>query len=297
MMKIKITLFFLFISGFMIGQQVNQTHKNNDGKLMLLGKTDEKAFNNKEFSWYQENYKNYITNDGVIDNFKDSLKNYSIKVFFGTWCGDSKRELPAFYKVINKAEFDKNKLEVIAVDRKTVAYKQSPTGEEKGLNIHRVPTFIFYKNSKEVNRIVEYPVQDFERDIQKIVNQENYKPNYIVVEYLNKLLNTKSIEELKKEENKLIPFLAEYTKGSRELNTFGYKLLRSNNTEKALFVFELNTKIYPYKSNVFDSLGELYYTVKNYDKALINYYKVLTVKPRDTNAMKMINRIQNELNN
>lgn len=297
MMKKTAILFFIFISGFMLGQQVNQTQKNNDGKLMLLGKTDEKAFNDKEFSWYQKNYKNYITNDGVINNFKDSLKNYSIKVFFGTWCGDSKRELPAFYKVINKAKFNKNKLEVIAVDRKIAAYKQSPTGEEKGLNIHRVPTFIFYKNNKEVNRIVEYPVQDFERDIQKIVHQENYKPNYIVVEYLNKLLNTKSIEELKKEENQLIPFLAEYTKGSRELNTFGYKLLRSNNTEKALFIFELNTKIYPYKSNVFDSLGELYYTIKDYDKALTNYYKVLTVKPRDTNAMEMINKIQNELNN
>ena len=296
-MKNLILLFFLIKSGFILGQQVNQLIKNDDGHSMLLGKTNEKAFENKAFSWYQENYKNYITNDEVIKAFKDSLKNYSIKVFYGTWCGDSRRELPAFYKVINKANFDKNKLQVIAVDNKAEAYKASPNGEEKGLNIHRVPTFIFYLNNKEVNRIVESPKQDFERDILKITNKEKYSPNYVVVEYLNKLFNTKSIDEIKKEEHALLPFLSEYAKGSRELNTFGYKLLYSNNIEKALFVFELNTKIYPYKSTVFDSLGEAYYTVKNYDKALVNYYKVLTITPEHKNASEMIKKIQNEVNN
>tara|TARA_B110000305_G_scaffold166436_1_gene184047 strand:- start:71 stop:229 length:159 start_codon:yes stop_codon:yes gene_type:complete len=29
-------------------------------------------------------------------------------------------------------------------------YKQGPNGEEKGMQIHRVPTFIFKRNGKEI---------------------------------------------------------------------------------------------------------------------------------------------------
>ena len=66
---------------------------------------------------------------------------------------------------IEAANFPQDQLEVIAVDNDRDSYKQSPTAEEKGLNIHRVPTFIFYKDGNEVNRIVESPVETFERDI------------------------------------------------------------------------------------------------------------------------------------
>lgn len=278
-----------------MGQQINKTSKDSKGKLILLGKTDKKAFENQEFSWFQKNYDEYLINDKVISKVKDSLKNYKIKVFYGSWCGDSKRELPKFYKVIDQVGFDKSKLEVIAVDKKPEAYKVSPTGEEKGLNVHRVPTFILYKKDKEVGRIVEYPKQDFERDILAIVCGKKYIPQYRVVEYLNKLMLDTPLDELKNESNKLVASFAEFTKGSRELNTYGYKLLRSNNINKALFVFDLNTKMYPYKANVFDSLGEALYTVKEYEKALKNYDKVLKLKPNDKNALEMIEKIKKEM--
>ena len=94
------------------------------------------------------------------------------------------------------SKLNKSQLEVIAVDRKPEAYKASPTGEEKGLNIHRVPTFIFYKDNKEIGRIVEYPKQDFERDILTIISGEKYSPQYIVVERLHKLMNQETLENL-----------------------------------------------------------------------------------------------------
>ncbi len=294
-MKKTATILFLLINFFGFGQQLNTTIKDSKGKLMLLGKTNKKAFDNDDFYWFQTNYDDYITNDKIVGRLKDALKNYSIKVFYGTWCGDSKREIPKFYKVIDEAGFDKSKLESIAVDRKPEAYKASPNGEEKGLNIHRVPTFIFYKGDKEIGRIVEYPKQDFERDMLEITSGKRYIPQYVVVERLNKLMIENTLEELKKDEQKLIMSLVDFTKGSRELNTFGYKLLQSDNIKKALFVFELNTKMYPYKHNVFDSLGEAYYRVKNYEESLKNYDIVLQLKPNDKNALEMIEKIKNEI--
>ncbi len=294
-MKKNILILILLTSYLVNAQQLNKTVTDAKGKIMLLGKTNKQAFSNDELSWFKKYYNDYQTNSKVINQFKDSLNNYTIKAFYGSWCGDSKRGIPKFYKVLDEANFNMNKLEMVAVDRKPEAYKTSPNGEEKGLNIHRVPTFIFYKGKKEIGRIVEAPVQDFERDINTITSLKRYSSKYLVVDYLHKLLKTQSIEEIKTNENQLISSLSEFTKGSRELNTYGYKLLRSKQPQKALFIFNLNTKIYPYKYNVFDSLGEAYYTLKNYEESLKNYDIVLSLKPDDKNALEMIKKIKKEM--
>jgi len=287
-------IFFLLLintSIFINAQTINKTALDIKGNLFLIGKTDKKAFDNETFSWFKKYYNSYTTNDNLIKKFKDSLQNYTIKAFYGTWCGDSKRELPRFYKVIEKANFNLQNLEAIAVDKKPEAYKASPNGEEKGLNIHRIPTFIFYKEGKEINRIVEYPKQDFERDIHKIVNDNKYTSNYLVVNYLEKTLKEKGIDSLQLQEKELLPEIAEFTKGSRELNTYGYKLLRSNQYKKALYILDFNSKLYPYKSNVFDSLGEFFYITENFEEALKNYGKVLAIYPKNKNALQMIEKI------
>jgi len=293
-MKKIIFLLLILSIGNSFSQNINKTEKDAKGNLFLIGKTDRKAFDMNAFSWFQKNYDSYITNNNVIKQCKDSLKNYTIKVFYGTWCGDSKRELPRFYKVLDKAKVNASQIEAIAVDKKPEAYKASPNGEEKGLNIHRVPTFIFYKNGKEVNRIVEYPRQDFERDIHKIVTGEKYSPHYLIVNYLERTITKKGIDSLRLREKEFITQFPDYTEGSKELNTYGYKLLRSNQIEKALFVLDLNSKMYPNNPNVFDSLGEAFYTAKNYTEALKNYGKVLALKPDDKNALEMIEKIMKE---
>ncbi len=278
----------------------SQTHKklttDKKGNELLLGKiTKSDLINNTFNTWFSKNHKDYLVNKSIIKQLKDSLNQYEIKAFLGTWCGDSKKEVPRFYKVLEAAKFSENQLHVIAVNRTKEAYKQSPNGEEKGLNIHRVPTFIFYKNGKEVNRIVEHPKETLERDILNIVTKNKYTPNYMAVKYINYLLNSKTIDSLKLEEPVLVSRLAEFVKGSRELNTYGYSLLRSNQTEKALYLFDLNTKIFPYKYNVYDSLGEAYFETKNYTEALKNYYKVLSLKPDDKNAESMIEKVKLEM--
>ena len=61
-------------------------------------------------------------------------------------------------------------------------------------------------------------------------------------------------------------------------------------------MFDLNTKIFPYKDNVYDSLGEAYFEMENYTNALKNYYKVLSLKPDDENAIEMIEKIKSKIN-
>jgi len=68
-------------------------------------------------------------------------------------------------------------LKIVAVDGRKDNYKRSPNGEEWGLNILRVPTIIFYKNGREINRIIETPNKSLEADMLKILTTEAYRSN------------------------------------------------------------------------------------------------------------------------
>jgi hypothetical protein len=66
------------------------------------------------------------------------------------------------------------KIETIGLDRN----KKSPENLEKGMNIHHVPTFILYQNGKEVNRIIETPIETIEKDLIAIIQAKKYTPHY-----------------------------------------------------------------------------------------------------------------------
>lgn len=170
MQRTVIVLSLLFCLSLSYSQTYNQLVVDDKGKEKLLGQINRQGLTSNSFkNWFDKNYDNYTPNQQLVNTLKNSLKGYNIKLFLGTWCGDSKREVPQFYKVLDAANFPEDQLEVIAVDRTPEAYKKSPTGEEKGLNIIKVPTFIFYKDRKEVNRIVESPQTTLEQDLKAIL--------------------------------------------------------------------------------------------------------------------------------
>lgn len=293
-MKRTITLLsLLFCLSTLYSQTYNQLIVDDKGIEKLLGKINREGLASNSFGkWFNKNHNGYVVDETLVKTLKDSLSNYTIKMFLGTWCGDSKKEVPRFYKVLDKVQFPEIQLEVIAVDRTPEAYKKSPTGEEKGLNIHKIPTMIFYKDGKEVNRIVEHPKETFELDIYNIVVQKNYTSNYMATNYLNRLFKLYNINTISEMETELIPKLTELLKGSRELNSLGYIKLRNKKYEEALFIFKMNIKLFPDKPNVYDSLGEAYFESKNYIDALKNYYKVLSLVPHDKHAKKMVAEIE-----
>lgn len=76
------------------------------------------------------------------------------------------------------------------------------------------------------------------------------------------------------------------------LNIIGYSLMRNSRIDEAIKVFELNVKEHPQSGNAFDSLGEVYFSAKNYKLALENYKKSLELDSKNTNAVNMMSKIQ-----
>ncbi len=171
--------FFICILNTITAQQINQEIKIADDPAFLVGQiTIDGLTSNSYNDWYANNHDSYKVDTETIATIKTTLQSYHILIFMGTWCGDSKREVPRFIKILETADFPMEHLKIVALDRREDHYKMSPNGEEWGLAIKRVPTFIFYKNGSEVNRIIESPIVTLEADIKAIVNNLQYTPNY-----------------------------------------------------------------------------------------------------------------------
>ncbi|SNY91924.1 thioredoxin family protein [Flagellimonas pacifica] len=170
---------FLLISTSIFAQDINKEIVLENGKKFMVGKINAEALQSQPYAnWYNPNYQNYTVDKSMADMFKKKIKECNIKLFLGTWCGDSKREVPRILKILHEVKFPTDQLEIVALDGRKENYKKSPTGEEKSLNIIKVPTMIFFKEGKEINRIVESPLESLEEDMAQIVSGKPYTPNY-----------------------------------------------------------------------------------------------------------------------
>lgn len=136
------------------------------GKSILLGKVDREALVDSNFAWwFNSAYKFYKPESAIINELKIiDLSTTNIKLILGTWCSDSRREVPRFFKIIDLIEYPESQIEIIAVNRDKVV----PKSVEEIDDIEFVPTFIFYNENEEAGRIVETPDETLEEDMLEI---------------------------------------------------------------------------------------------------------------------------------
>lgn len=274
-------------------QKLNRTFQTKEKESHLVGHTSIKRLKKAPYDeWFVKNYEQYQVNQEKLMGVKPKFKDISITIFMATWCGDSKREVPRFLKIMKQLQFPDNQLNIINLYLDSPNYKQSIDQEEKGLNIHRVPTFIFYKADIEIGRIVEGPMNSLETDIAQILSGIPSRPKYRAVTAIDKIMKEKGVDYLI--ENKApLAQKAKYTAhGSYELNTYGYVLLSTENKAAAVAIFEINAIAFPKDPNVFDSLAEAYIAIKKPELAIENYEKVLRLDEENKQAMKMLESLK-----
>ena len=85
-----------------------------------------------------------------------------------------------------------------------------------------------------------------------------------------------------------------YVQFENQFNRIGYRLLNNNDLQSALYVFQLNTELFPNSANAWDSLAEAHWKLGEADKAKELYKKALEMDPKGpvgANAQNMLNRI------
>ncbi|MGC4102631.1 hypothetical protein [Ferruginibacter sp.] len=238
--------------------------------------------------WFSKGFDEYHINPGTKEKLlAQSTKGISIEIFFGSWCGDSRREVPRFLKLLDEIKFNRANTKLISVGGSDSLYKQSPQGEEKGKGIFRVPVFIVYKNGVEINRINEYPSLSLEKDLLAILNNETYTPNYKSFSTINKWLNEGNLSDSNITARSLAQQIRPLVSNEYELNSLGYLLLQHNLKAEAVTIFRINANLYPESGNVLSSLGEGYLKTGNTEKAIATLENSLLFT-KDATAMKEI---------
>ncbi len=152
-----LSLFFVSCSGPRIIPSIDEK-----GKLVITGKMSWEEWKTIT-SWEDTDANKFHIDTTKFALFKTILdaEQVHLKIFAGSWCGDSKQELPKVFYILKKINFDTNRVELYGVDRDKL--EQNAVAEE--YNILKVPTVVVIKNGKETGRIVEFPQSDWVDDI------------------------------------------------------------------------------------------------------------------------------------
>ena len=169
-------LMLLFLSlGCCVSQKHTAVRVPDGDTVILVGTASLDSLTNEPFSdWFEPGVALAQPDMEKVDALRPLLEGVEIRTFLGTWCEDSQREVPKFVEILREAGYPLVEVAVVARTRE----KATPQNYEEGLEITNVPTFIFYRNGQELGRIVEFPIEDLESDMLKILRGEPYKHAY-----------------------------------------------------------------------------------------------------------------------
>ncbi len=137
--------------------------------IMINQCTRDSVVNFPDFkTMYDSQYADYKPDEEIVNDIKSKVKDLEVAIIMGTWCIDSKVQVPHFYKILDEAGVAGNQITLICVNEQ----KQATDGSIDQLHVDRVPTFIIKKEGKELGRIVEFPNDTLERGLLAILSSK-----------------------------------------------------------------------------------------------------------------------------
>lgn len=118
-------------------------------------------------TWKALRAQDYVPDASAIKMIAERGAQVTVVAIVATWCPDSKREVPRFLKIADLARFPLERVTMVAVDRT----KKDAEGLTEQHAITRVPTFVFFRDGREIGRVTEKAVTTLENDIATILSK------------------------------------------------------------------------------------------------------------------------------
>lgn len=128
--------------------------------------------------WFDAQYARYQPDAASVERLRPLLGGVSIEAYFGTWCGDSRRQVPRLVRLLDLAAFDHGRLSFVGLSDRAMEFKQAPGHPEAKRRIHRTPTIVIVREGREIGRIVETPAVSLEADLLAILDGRAPAPKY-----------------------------------------------------------------------------------------------------------------------
>lgn len=219
---------------------------------MLLGQHPRQDLQKEPYgTWFNPNYANYVVDTSTVTILSPLLRHKDFLIFMGTWCPDSKREVPRMLHTLDACNVPRDRVHIVMVDYRPPMYKQSPGHEEKGKYISHVPDLLVFDRGREIGRVVESPVVSLEKDLLAIVNNQPYHPQYMATYWLSSRLCYLSEATL----NGIADSLRSQTKDPSELATLSRILINQGDTVHAFLISCLDTTLFSRNAQALSYLG------------------------------------------
>ena len=162
------TLIYLFIMSLFftsckphqttsLGKRYFKTFEEN--RAMYLDTADYVKFDAWEKD-IQSKYRKYRVKPSRLKNL--NLDSVNIKIICAAWCSDTREQVSAFVKIMERVQFPEDRIGYHFVNRE----KKAPSDTfVDSYEFTKVPTFVFYRGSQELGSIIETPAETLEKDI------------------------------------------------------------------------------------------------------------------------------------
>jgi hypothetical protein len=162
----------MFIGIHLFSQEIKMNQKIFDQKSnhdIMIGYCSLAGMTGTPFdSSYQEEYSNYKPDREIISQINPLMEGVNMTIVMGTWCSDSREQVPRFMKVIHSPDHSMPDPVLICVDRD----KKAGDVPLEGMDIMKIPTFIIYYKGHELGRIIETPSATLEKDLLEIMKKQ-----------------------------------------------------------------------------------------------------------------------------
>lgn len=165
-------LMFSFLAGILLmnscslvsHQSTQKNTRQTPSRPILIGWLNQQQIFDPlpEFRLEKEKYQ---PDTESVEILKKTTADVQIIVFLGTWCSDSKREVPRFLKIMELVQNPKITFKLLGLDRS----KRDAEGLAEKYQVEYVPTFVVLHDEKEIGRIVETPTVGLEQDLIEIL--------------------------------------------------------------------------------------------------------------------------------
>ncbi len=149
-----------------------------DWGTVLFGKIEWEDIMMKLPEWVDE-YHGYEPDGELLEELEKRIGDVRITVVLGSWCSDSRQEIPRLWKLLETLNFPVHEIEMYGVgsSRFTDEMPFPPgvldwsTDLKSRYGVERVATIIISRQGVEIGRIIEAPMKSLEIDLLEILRR------------------------------------------------------------------------------------------------------------------------------
>lgn len=254
---------------------------------ILVGRITKADLQKAPFAaWFDSQYSAYEPKAQDLASLQGALQGVTVEAYLGTWCGDSRRQIPKLLKLLELVGVDEKRISLVALSDRSLEFKQAPGNPEAKRRVHRTPTIVFLRAEVEIGRIVETPATSLEGDLLAILQGHGPEPRYGAEAWINDLFADLPPAEV---EQALLTAEPEIRKRGNPDSLWHYAefdLLKNGRAREAEAVLDLHLRLDPRSVIGHVLMAEALMTLGRQAEATAAVERALAIEPQNRRALQ-----------